>query len=119
MTVIGEGWDGVEEEIATLVIKRSVPLNIAIGMVCRNNPKKPVNLLVLATVSFVTHIEIIRPDKRIVRETISLRRHKIAVALAADVAALGVHQTSCSDLAEFWDETGDKMFSFHGERTQS
>ncbi|WP_133065107.1 hypothetical protein [Flavimaricola marinus] len=100
----------MEEQLAILVIDKLVPLNIAIRLICRNNEAAPAKSLLLATISFVTHIEATDSGKRKSRLDMSLQRHKAALALAADVSALDGDTMTCRDLIDFWEISGDEFF---------
>ncbi|WP_093994518.1 hypothetical protein [Flavimaricola marinus] len=111
MNVIVDTWDELEEQLATLVIQRNMPLNTAIMFVCREHVGYPVKAMLLATISFVTHIESTDGGKRKSRQNLSLQRHKTALALAADVSALNDHRNTCGDLIDFWEVSCDGFFS--------
>jgi len=103
-------WDSLEEQITLAVVVGHEPFAAAIASVCKKNKSKPVNALLLASVSFAYAIDSFDVSDTQNRVANSLSRFQLVAALAADVAALHGGQTTCGDLCDFWHLTDDCVF---------
>jgi hypothetical protein len=104
-------WDYFEEQIATLVLMEAVSFPKAIGIVCTKHPGRSANVLLLAAISFVTHIDSYSGvvEKKALAQ--SYRRYQVIAALAADSALLSRRSRTCNDLLIFWRTTDSEVFS--------
>jgi hypothetical protein len=104
-------WDFFEEQIATLILIESVEFPDAIRDACRKHPNKSVDTLVLAAISFVTHLENHSLLVEDVTPVQSLRRYHVIAALAPNVALLTSEGRTCKDVHHFWKTTKSEVFS--------
>ena len=107
-------WDFFEERIATMVLLEAVPLPQAIGVLCRAYPDISADVLLLATISFATHLDTTSghiENKALVQ---SHRRYRIIAALAADVALLAPGERTCRALGTFWATSHNDIFGTRG-----
>ncbi len=103
-------WDIFEERIATLVLLESFPLPRAIGTLCSEHPDISADILLLAAISFATHLDTTSghiENKALVQ---SHRRYRIIAALAADVALLAPGDRTCKALCSFWITSQSDVF---------
>lgn len=104
-------WDYFEEQIATIVLMEAISFPKAIGIVCRKHPGRNADVLLLAAISFVTHIDSysgVVENKALAQ---SHRRYRVIAALAADIALLSPKSRTCNDLLIFWRTTDSEVFS--------
>ena len=103
-------WDFFEERIATLVLLETYTLSKAIGVTCRRHPSDSADVLLLAAISFVTHLDNAAGFVEGTSLLKSHRRYRVIAALAADVALLSHTNRTCYDLLEFWRSTRSTVF---------
>ncbi|KIN60105.1 hypothetical protein Z945_1072 [Sulfitobacter noctilucae] len=104
------GWDFFEERIATLVLLENHSLPQAIGALCDAYPESSADQLLLAAISFATHLDTTSghvEDKALAQ---SHRRYRVIAALAADLALLPDGKRQCEDLRLFWQASGSEVF---------
>ncbi len=103
-------WDRLEEELALLAVGQAMPLNCAIGTVCRQNTQASAQSLLLAAISVATQIDANTPGLSDVNDHTLLAHYKAVAALTADVIGLSDAKATCADLATLWQQTGDRVF---------
>lgn len=103
-------WNTLEEEVAELVLEAGLNLTDAIGQICKSNPDASAELVLLATICFVTDLDQsigFFEDDALAQ---SHYRYRVIAALAADVALLQPTQKTSADLITFWKDTGSTVF---------
>ncbi len=102
--------DTIEQQLAALVIEKGVPMERALGEISRGDANLSVDVVLLAAISVVIHLDSFTgytPENTV---EASLQRHRVISAFAADVALLSGKPRTCRSLQEVWRETGDRMF---------
>ena len=105
-----DDWDYFEEKIATCVLIQDFSFPDAIGDLCRKNPMRDANALLLAAISFVTHLD---QDSTLVENEaheICIDWYRLIAVLAADMALMPFGTRTCGDLQMFWMRTNSEAF---------
>ncbi len=105
-----DGWDELELALASLVFERALSFEAAIGQISDQYPEHDANVLLLAAISHVTHVDhfLTLPDTA--ASARSLHHYRVIAALAADIALMEPAQKRCRDLMAFWDATESRVF---------
>lgn len=103
-------WEYFEEQIATRVLTGAANLPDAIYDICVGHRDGAANALLLAAISFVTHLDNDAIFDEENAQEMSISRYRIMAALAADVALLNVQARTCGDLQQVWRATQTHVF---------
>lgn len=106
-----ERWDRLEAYIAELVVGRSNTLEAAVSHICRIDPELEAEVLLLAVISFATHLDhyLSTDEENTLRA--SHHRYRVIAALSADVVLLDPKARTCRALGAFWAQTDSTVFT--------
>ncbi|MFT6024545.1 MAG: hypothetical protein ACI9PY_002672 [Ascidiaceihabitans sp.] len=103
-------WDDFEAAIAELTFGESVPFETAIRQLCELHLNREASVLLLASISYATHVDHFLSVKEPNSLRASIHRYRVVAALSADVALLPPSSKRCIDLLNFWAKSGNWVF---------